>query len=182
MADCDKARGLKIRTKSDGTKVGYWVAAQCSRRASAYPDRTRRLVGPESSWADQCRNYTEDLKSWLAANAKKAPRKKGTMSSVENQMLIGKQSQTGFVYILRDKDQVKIGFSKNPRNRIATLQNNSGRALRVAACIPGTLEDEQRLHARFSTYRIHGEWFAAVGDLREFLRNPSRNLKEAIGK
>lgn len=176
-----KTPGLKVRKNANGSSTGYWVASNCSRNAKNYPDQVRRLVGDSSTWAEQCQEYTADLKAWLAVNKQPALRAKGAMSSIENRMLHGKKSNAGFIYILRDVDRVKIGFSTAPRNRVAAIQNMSGRQLRVIACVPGTQTQEQQLHQRFSEFRLHGEWFRVDGELKEFLKQPAISLKKVIG-
>ena len=176
-----KSPGLKVRKNANGTSAGYWVASSCSRKAQGYPDQVRRLAGPPETWAEQCQDFTADLRAWLTVNNPPALRKKGAMSPVENRMLNAKKSGDGFVYILRDVDRVKIGFSTSPRNRVASIQNMSGRALRVVACVPGTKQHEQELHERFASFRIHGEWFRIDGELRTFLKRPGQALKRVTG-
>jgi hypothetical protein len=177
-----KAPGLKIRTNANGSKAAYWVAKQCSRHATGYPDQVRRLAGGEDTWPVQCQEYAADLKAWIAANVPLAARTRyrAALTPIEQHRLNGTMKGLGHVYILRDKDRVKIGFSTDPINRIATIQNTGGGSYRVVACVPGTFADEQRLHVQFGSLRLHGEWFRVDGELREFLRAPATNLRKAI--
>lgn len=69
-------------------------------------------------------------------------------------------SKKGFVYLMQhDVDaHTKIGFSKQPTTREATLRSADFN-LRIVALFKGTMEDERWLHKRFSSKRIRGEWF-----------------------
>lgn len=70
------------------------------------------------------------------------------------------QKPIGFVYLMRHgrADTIKIGYSKNPKEREDTLQAEDP-DLNLLASWPGTKDDERALHARFSALRTRGEWF-----------------------
>lgn len=75
--------------------------------------------------------------------------------------------QPGHVYYARSEDtgRIKIGWSSNVANRLATLQRSSGAALTIIWSEPGTGRDERNLHAKFAAARLHGEWFSPVPEL-----------------
>jgi len=66
---------------------------------------------------------------------------------------------------------VKIGISKNIRNRMNNLQTASPFELRLVAYDrTGRYgQREYELHKRFSEYRVRGEWFYPDGELLEYL-------------
>jgi hypothetical protein len=69
----------------------------------------------------------------------------------------------GFVYVIGQLDgtgPVKIGWSFSPEARLSQLQVGSPVRLLLIGSVPGTVEDEQALHARLAAYRLHGEWFS----------------------
>jgi predicted RNA-binding Zn-ribbon protein involved in translation (DUF1610 family) len=68
--------------------------------------------------------------------------------------------KTAFVYLMKNTRNgfIKIGFSKNPKFREKTLQSEEPE-IELLASIEGTIDLEKELHARFSAYRIRGEWF-----------------------
>jgi hypothetical protein len=72
------------------------------------------------------------------------------------------------IYFIRNETNkaIKIGFStKDPIVRLAQLQTGSPDRLTLLGVIPGRLEDEKFLHARFGTCRLGGEWFYPTVDL-----------------
>jgi hypothetical protein len=60
--------------------------------------------------------------------------------------------------------EIKIGYSKSPKNRLAELKTATSHELVKLGEIPGGLEHEAELHARFAKYRVRGEWF--TGEIR----------------
>lgn len=58
---------------------------------------------------------------------------------------------------------VKVGYSRNPRDRLATLQTAHGEPLQIFATIEGGKALEERYHRRWHTRRREGEWFI-IGD------------------
>lgn len=67
----------------------------------------------------------------------------------------------GFVYIVHavGTNRIKIGFSANPGDRLASLQTGSPFRLEIISCVPGSRADEMRMHRRLAKYRRTGEWF-----------------------
>jgi excisionase family DNA binding protein len=78
---------------------------------------------------------------------------------------------TGFVYVIKAKNRVKIGYAKDVAKRLATLQTASPHRLVVVVHFPGNIEMERRLHARFAKHRSTGEWFTIHQNIRDWLWN-----------
>lgn len=84
------APGLKARPRAGGLFTYYWVAANCSRQAGAYPQKTVRLKDqtPEGDEARafQCQQLHMELQLWLAGKGGKQEFRKadfdGTVSSL----------------------------------------------------------------------------------------------------
>lgn len=74
------------------------------------------------------------------------------------------------------EDALKIGFTVEPGNRLAQLQNGNHRRLRLVAVFPGGHSVEQRLHKAFSAQRIHGEWFHIAGPLKGMMMHVTPGL------
>lgn len=81
----------------------------------------------------------------------------------------------GFVYFVADKQRgvVKIGFSVEPMDRMATLQIGSPNKLEMLAAVKGTIQTERQFHRRFAQHRVNGEWFRLTGDLATFVESIS---------
>jgi hypothetical protein len=78
---------------------------------------------------------------------------------------------TGFVYFIEcaAASAIKIGFSTEVARRLSTLQSGSPTPLVLLLAVPGTAEDETRLHTMFAGERRSGEWFNADGPVRTFV-------------
>jgi hypothetical protein len=79
------------------------------------------------------------------------------------------------IYLIRNKANgyVKIGFSKDPWARLASLQTGSSDDLVLLGKTSGSLEMEANLHQAFRTKRIRGEWFRlSPADCRSILNPP----------
>ena len=59
---------------------------------------------------------------------------------------------------------MKIGFSTDPKRRLAELQTGYPDPLHIIAAIPGTMDDERSWHDIFRDCRSTGEWFSATDD------------------
>lgn len=67
----------------------------------------------------------------------------------------------GFVYVIRDdaSNLAKIGYSKDPGERLRKLQTGSSSRLCLSCVLPGSLATEAAIHQVFRERRAHGEWF-----------------------
>lgn len=68
-----------------------------------------------------------------------------------------------------DNGPVKIGSSVNPQKRLQALQGASSVKLSILLTIPGGYDLERRLHVRFATERLTGEWFERSKRLVKFI-------------
>lgn len=78
---------------------------------------------------------------------------------------------SGFVYFVHDEtaNAIKIGWSKDPLDRITALQVANPTKLRLVAVVPGHKALEEAAHARWKDLQIHGEWFRAEFVLVEWI-------------
>jgi hypothetical protein len=65
------------------------------------------------------------------------------------------------IYFIQDKTTgaIKVGWSKNPKRRLGTLQTATPNELVLLGTVQGGLEHEAGLHDRFAQHRLQGEWF-----------------------
>lgn len=75
----------------------------------------------------------------------------------------------GFIYFVEADGHIKIGFAKNWRSRITTLQIANHRRLKVVGVIAGSQEQERGLHQRFAHLRSRGEWFQKGEELANYI-------------
>lgn len=71
----------------------------------------------------------------------------------------------GIVYFVQSGEAVKIGFTTNMPLRLRHLRSANPYPVVVLGTIPGSVGNEQALHARFTHLRLHGEWYNAVPEL-----------------
>lgn len=64
---------------------------------------------------------------------------------------------------------IKIGISKNLRERMSTLQNGSPEQLNVLLTYEGTEKEEHEIQNLFEAHWISGEWFKSHRDLLGFI-------------
>ncbi len=64
---------------------------------------------------------------------------------------------------------IKIGFSQDPTQRLASIQHHHPTELRLLAIMSGGLAEELELHRRFAPHRLRGEWFAPAHELVAFV-------------
>ena len=71
-----------------------------------------------------------------------------------------RKPRMGFVYLMRNQRNgfIKIGFSRDPKYREATLQSEEPEVELLTKFV-GDMSDEESLHERFSAKRLRGEWF-----------------------
>ena len=79
--------------------------------------------------------------------------------------LVRSNREDGFVYVMRNarNGYFKIGYSKNPRYREATLQAEEPEIELISAVKAHPIWEEQ-LHRRFSHLQVRGEWFRLASD------------------
>lgn len=70
-----------------------------------------------------------------------------------------------YVYFMQgQRDNVKIGVSKNPESRLKELQTGHSCKLKILESFPfasrlEAYDVEKRLHHRYRRHRLNGEWF-----------------------
>lgn len=76
----------------------------------------------------------------------------------------------GFVYAMEAVDfpgVVKVGFSRNPRDRLKGLEQKHRIRLRLLCQAPGTEFSEHLVQHDFVRFAVAGEWFDLGGIIRE---------------
>ena len=90
-----------------------------------------------------------------------------------------------YVYIMKCSNYYKIGHSKNPKNRRATIQTHNPLDVKICALLKteSFIDTEKSLHKYFITKRSRGEWFELEeSDLIDLKVNWGFEFKIKIGK
>ncbi len=76
------------------------------------------------------------------------------------------------VYFIRNSrtESIKVGYSVDPYERLATLQTGNEDTLTMEAVMPGGMEVEKRLHHRWEAHSIRGEWFEPDQEILDYIR------------
>src|SRR5437867_3841379 len=83
---------------------------------------------------------------------------------VHNESIVSRQTETRgiavvvFIQNTQSKD-ILIGYSSNPKKRLADLQKSSSSPLVLLGAIYGDQEDKVFLHQRFAHSHVKGDWF-----------------------
>src|SRR5690554_4380274 len=88
------------------------------------------------------------------------------------------------VYFARVGDYMKIGLSKDPIARSATLtymktrpENVSrGDAVELVGWFPGSTSEERAAHMRFGPQHVIGEWFIETPEMTDYLESNPRAI------
>lgn len=72
----------------------------------------------------------------------------------------------------RNKNEIKIGFSKNPEARLASFQCGTSDVLQIVKTFQGGRAEELVFHKQFAKYRLgNTELFRHEGELKDFLKS-----------
>ena len=79
--------------------------------------------------------------------------------------------KSSYVYFVLFGQYVKIGHAKCIRNRLTTIQISLPEKLVLLGVIPGGMNEERELHARFSNVWIRGEWFRFTEEIHDYIKS-----------
>jgi len=68
-------------------------------------------------------------------------------------------------------NQIKIGYSKNPKARFYAINLSSPINLQLIKTIQGEKDNEKNIHKKFSHIKVKGEWFQQTKELMDFIEN-----------
>lgn len=84
----------------------------------------------------------------------------------------------GFIYFaqlgLRFSGPIKIGWARDPAQRVGELQMGTPDEIRLLSTLAGTSALEKQLHQFFAAHRIRGEWFRWSEDLWDLATGKER--------
>jgi hypothetical protein len=79
----------------------------------------------------------------------------------ELELKLREQYRVGVIYFITDGEFTKIGYTFNLPERLSSLQTANPKELRIKKYyfVQFPYEEEQRLHLKYKSNRIRGEWF-----------------------
>lgn len=83
------------------------------------------------------------------------------------------------IYFIQDceTENIKIGFAKEPKNRLTNLQTATSNNLNLLAEMNGDRIKEQEIHKLFSSDLVRGEWFKFSNKLKRFIDENAQLVK-----
>lgn len=87
-------------------------------------------------------------------------------------MAIKNYERECYLYVIKDSEgKRKLGFSRDPDNRVKQLQTGNALELVVEYRLPIRVKNraERNLHALFPADRVRGEWFKITPESKELL-------------
>jgi hypothetical protein len=140
--------------------------------ARAATERLKRRINPHMMW--------RIVKEMRAAKGLKGP-VGGSGRTAGRRFDLGRDwdDHNSQVYFLRVKgtDEVKIGYSVRLNKRVGEINVSHSRDLELIATVSGGIDAEGRLHRRFASYRIRGEWYRLEGKLAEYVKKLGKPKK-----
>lgn len=73
------------------------------------------------------------------------------------------------IYFIKYEDYIKIGYSKDPSNRIQNIQTGLPGPIEVLCITKGNFKKENLLHRKFSRFKSRGEWFRSCDELNSYI-------------
>ena len=84
----------------------------------------------------------------------------------------GRKRVSGWVYFVQaSSGPIKIGWTKDIRERLKMLQANNFDTLTCIGAAEGSTVDEAQFHRRFGKHLIRGEWFQPAPEILEAARS-----------
>lgn len=71
-----------------------------------------------------------------------------------------------YIYFIAHLGRIKIGTSKHPKDRIASLAAHYQEPIVFVGCIIGDRAREQAIHQDLAEHRLRGEWFRDCEEVR----------------
>lgn len=176
------------KANGGGGRIKWFAVVRPGRKGASDAEyRGPRRSMPEEAAQDYC-DYINGQNATPAPRLKTAGHKydiEQTDRDPEVEAALGvlrdaraqREGVQGYVYCIGeetdDPEFVKVGYSVNPNKRVAELQTGNPRKLVILAIMEGTLEDERRLHAKYSDANILQEWFELSDELLEEFDTPA---------
>ncbi len=108
----------------------------------------------DKRWDEYWKRKNEEKKAAAIRKEELARRKEEAIEEAE-------RKKRGFVYFFQGEcgGAIKIGYSRDPEQRLKSIQTGYPDTVKILLIIPGTEKAEKALHEQFEKSRLRGEWF-----------------------
>lgn len=120
--------------------------------------------------------YKKNDIRWDIYRKEKEEQKERQLKQIEKDILISKRIEIkekypGFIYFIQSElgGAIKIGYSGNIKSRLASLQTGYPDKLNILGSMPGTAQEEKRIHNKLKESSLRGEWFNPTIEVMEVL-------------
>lgn len=120
-----------------------------------------------------------EIEEWRHEN-----RYKSETAAIVDLITIGLSSgDQGFVYLAEAKDGLsfKIGYSKNPQNRVTALRSPTGSGCTIKSLLVGNRRLERIAHLTWADHKIEGEWFNSSPKISDWFSNHPKQIENMEG-
>ena len=73
------------------------------------------------------------------------------------------------IYFIQQQEFIKIGYGRDPYQRLGSLQSASPFKLTMRCIVEGNTKKEAELQEKFGRYNVRGEWFRLVPEIEAFI-------------
>ncbi|MGH3499336.1 MAG: GIY-YIG nuclease family protein [Nocardioidaceae bacterium] len=176
--DVDEAGPRTNALTAFGTSAGSWVMAEimpstiaCYWHVAIVKHGGSIIFTKQAIAGSRLNHYLQRL-GVTDAHFKVTSREPSAHNPWDSDQSRSMGSDTRAVYFIQSVDggPIKIGVSRDPVARLASIQLMSPMRLRIIGVIPeGGRRTEQQLHERFASGRLHGEWFRPSTSLKYYI-------------
>lgn len=89
----------------------------------------------------------------------------------------GRKVALQFVYFLECDGKIKIGVTRNLKQRMASLKTAASSKIELIAAVEGGADVERALHRKLQPHRLEGEWFRDCAEVRVAIQNCLNNFR-----
>ena len=146
--------------------VWSWTEKQTEKNGKAIiklEEKVRKISSTLDKLDSELRSYLEDTISELTA--------------IPQEWVLDPDSEC-HIYFIRCLDTVKIGYSKNPHQRLSALQTANPHQLELLYSFPSLQYTESQIHQELNEHHIKLEWIKYNDEVKEFIKDIKNGKKQ----
>lgn len=168
---CEEQTASDLHETASDLKNGARTCAQPRTKSAQRRSQAVPVYGPvEPPWEKRAREARLAIRHHAELRGYKVYPVGVRMTPLDHDLAREEDCPDHKVYFLYGAGRIKIGFTAGePLRREDNLGNQSPVHLDLVKIIPGGKVTEFRMHHRFRTDRLYGEWFRLSPALRSFI-------------